>query len=154
MKYLISILIILNISCINKNKDISRNASKSEIQLDDLMNETLHAKILFHHQIQKISIIGKVYQDKKEIETLFSIIGPLNKDTSCNQGGFFNRFGEIILYKDTLHRKQIAELHFVINNECEGIYLDTGKEIRRYYLTKNGKELILEVYNQIKNKLK
>ena len=93
MKYLISILVIFNISCINKNK----NVQISEIQLDDLRTKTNHATILFHHQIQKKSIIENVYHEKNEIDSLFSILGAVNNDTTCNKGGLFNHFGEIEL---------------------------------------------------------
>ena len=150
MKYLISILVIFNISCINKNK----NVQISEIQLDDLRTKTNHATILFHHQIQKKSIIENVYHEKNEIDSLFSILGAVNNDTTCNKGGLFNHFGEIELFKDILLKKPIAELHFVINGNCEGVYLEMNNEIKRFNFTKSGKELIMKHYNSIKNKLK
>ena len=152
MKYIVSIFIVLNISCINKNASI--HVAKSEILLDSLMNATRSAELLFHHQIQKISIVEKVYNEKNEIESLFSIIGTVNNDTTCDKGGLFNHFGEVVLFKDILLKKPIAELHFVINGNCEGVYLEMNNEIKKFNLTKRGKELILKHYNSIKSKLK
>ena len=48
----------------------------------------------------------------------------------------------------------LGKLHFVINGNCEGIYLETDNNILRFNLTKSGKEFILKLYNPIKNKLK
>jgi hypothetical protein len=153
MKYIITILILLNISCVNNVNTPNKNAKTKKI-IDSIKNETHNATILFHHQVEKKSIVEKLYQNKKEIDSLFSIIGTVNYDTTCLRGGLFNHFGEIVLFKDALLRKPIAELHFVINGNCEGIYLETDNNILRFNLTKSGKEFILKLYNPIKNKLK
>lgn len=91
---------------------------------------------------------------KNEIDSLFSIIGTVNNDTACNDGGLFNHFGEIVLFNDPLLKKPIAELHFVINGNCEGVYLELNNKLKRYNITMSGKENILKHYNQIINKLK
>lgn len=63
MKYIISVLIVLNISCINKN--FSTHTANSKKLLDSLKNETKNSTLLFHHQKQKKSIVEKVYHEKK-----------------------------------------------------------------------------------------
>ena len=152
MKYLLPILILFN-SCVNRIEDNHINNQKRKRYLDSLIHESQNAIILFHFQTKKESLVEKVYQDKRLVDSLFLILGEFDPDTSCFNGGVFNRFGEIVFFKDPLLRKPIAELHFVINGNCEGVYLAAEKRLLKFKLTKEWKQFIMNLYNPIKHKI-
>jgi hypothetical protein len=125
----------------------------SDRYLESIKAETQIAYIVFHHQVQKKSFVAKQFQRRFEIDTLFTYFGAPSNDTSCLKGGLFNYFGQINLLKDSSISTPFAELHFVIEGNCEGFYLQTRNNLRRYGITTAGKEFLMQLYNPIKQRL-
>jgi hypothetical protein len=153
MKLLLPIALIF-FSCMNPTEKKTQQLPTKTSYLDSIMAESKMAFILFHHQIQKTSVIAKQYQNRQEIDSIFAYIGEVSNDTSCLQGGLFNYFGQINLCKDSSISDPIAKLHFVIEENCEGFYLQTDNYLKRYALTVAGKKFLLKQYEPFKKRLK
>ena len=153
MRLLLPILLIF-FSCVNHTEKKHYPLPTKASYLDSIKAESKMAFILFHHQIQKMSVVAKEYQDRRQIDSLFGYIGQISNDTSCLKGGMFNYFGQLNLCKDSSVSDPIAELHFVLEGNCEGFYLQSGNYLNRYVLTAAGKKFLLELYEPFKKKLK
>ena len=129
-------------------------SSSEKSILDSVRYESKVAWVLFHHQVQKMSLVSKMIYTRQGIDSLFNYVGQLNVDTTCLSGGLYNYFGQIDLYKDSTRNKKVAEMHFVIEGNCTGFYLQTDNYLRCYHMTTPGKIFISELYNVIKNRLR
>ncbi|MBY0477136.1 MAG: hypothetical protein K2Q24_05785 [Chitinophagaceae bacterium] len=153
MKLLLIISFVV-CACVN-NSDKAQTAGNPETNiLDSLRINSNAAWILFHHQTKKKSLIAKIIFTRHGIDSLFKYVGQPRIDTNCNQGGLYNRFGQISLYKDSLGNAKVGDIHFVLDGNCEGFYLQTEKYLKRYDMTKQGKIFLSELYDIYKNRLK
>lgn len=151
------ILLILSLvisSCVNNSSKAPLVKYTETSILDSLRINSNAASILFHHQTKKKSLIAKMIFTRHGIDSLFKYVGQLRIDTNCNQGGLYNRFGQIGLYKDSLENVKVGDIHFVLDGDCEGFYLQTEKYLKRYEMTTQGKIFLSELYNVYKNRLK
>jgi hypothetical protein len=121
--------------------------------LDSLRAESKIAYVLFHHQVQKKSIVAIKYQEDWEMDSLFSYIGEANNDTSYLNGGLFNDFGQINLCIDSKISHPIAELHFILEGNCVGFYIQRGNYLKRYAVTAVGRKALLDLYHQFKKEI-
>ena len=153
MKLFLPIALIF-CSCAGHSKKEFQQPGTKISYLDSIKAETKTAFVTFHHQVQKMSLVAKQYQNNTEIDSLFAYIGEVNNDTSCLKGGLFNYFGQITLCKDSSLANPIAELHFVLEGNCEGFYLQTKNYLRRYTLSGSGKEFLLRLYEPFNKRLK
>jgi hypothetical protein len=153
VKLLLAIVVVFS-SCVIHPEEKAQELPPETNHLDSIKAQSKIAYIVFHHQIQKMSLVAKQYHDRREIDSLFTYVGQLSNDTSCLKGGLFNYFGQINLCKDSSLSDPIAELHFVLEGNCEGIYLQTGNYLERYELTAPGKKFLLELYEPFKKQLK
>jgi hypothetical protein len=153
MKLLITLLCIA-CSWINHFDEIALYTHHPKNILDSVKSESKVAWVEFHHQVQKKSLVCKMIYTKEGIDSLFKYIGQINDDTTCLRGGLFNYFGQINLYTDSSRNKRVAELHFVLEGNCAGFYLEAENYLRRYDMTLQGKEFLLKLYNKHKNRLK
>jgi len=138
---------------VNRSEKILIPTASGKNILDSIRTKSKAAFILFHHQVQKKSLVIKQYYTQQGIDSLLNYVGQISADTSCLVGGMYNYFGQINLCKDSSIGNTVAELHFVLNGNCEGFYLQTGSYLKRYYITPAGKRFITAIFESVKNKL-
>lgn len=149
----ISLLLLFVCSCIDQSKEISPTPDIEKGLLDSIRIQVNAARILLHHPIQKKSLVCREVYTRQVIDSLFSYIEDFNPDTTCLTGGFYNYFGQINFYRDSLRKGKVAELYFVLEGNCAGFYLKTENYLRRYGIKKEGRAFISDLYNTNKHKL-
>lgn len=151
MKFIITIsFIFLLCSCSQSNTNTFTKHNTSINKLDSLKSARF-AEIIFHSQNSKMSVVVKEITNLQSIDTIISYIGNVNEDTSCLQAGDYNYFGEIYFYKTASSEALIAEMHFVLQGECESFYLQTKNFLKRYDMTLQGKEFLMQLRNQLRD---
>jgi hypothetical protein len=131
------------------NKPKSPAVVKKPINtIDTFRSISSYALILFDHETSKKSLIAMRVNTRLGIDSLLNFIGPVNEDPSCNQPGMYNRFGEILLFGDSMRSQKLAEIYFVLEGTCNGVYLKQNNNLIRHFLTPSGFIFLEELYKE------
>lgn len=145
MRYLIFILFFY--SCRNHtNKPLAFSENKNIT--DSLLKNSNGARIEFHHPSKKLSIVARQIISRNQLDSLSTYIGSRSYDTSCSMAGLYNSYGQISLYRDTAMIDRINDIHFVLQNNCEGLYILTDQGLMRFDLTSAGKSSLLSLQRE------
>lgn len=148
MRYLI--LILFFYSCSNSTDNQLKNSENTN-PLDSLIELSNGARIKFHHPSNRVSIVARQIINRNQLDSLATYTGVRAYDTSCFEAGIYNSYGQITLYKDTAMIDKVKDLHFVLQNDCEGLYIKVGKELQRFNLSSIGKSTLLNLRNEHSN---
>jgi len=105
------------------------------------------ARIEFHHPVKKASLIAKEIQTQEGIDSLFNFVGELSSDTTCINNMAYNHFGQIDFFTDSTHKHRVAKMHFVLEGNCVGLYLETDNSLARYNIKPQGNAFLTQLYN-------
>jgi hypothetical protein len=132
-------LFCLLLSC--KSKSTNENARKSENTfLNGIKAECHGARVLFFDDFEhsKESLLARDFKNSKSLNTLFTFIGDIRKDTVCYVFANKNPAGEIYFYKDSLMSIELLDLYFVLEGNCPGFYAGIDRDSPKFEFTAIG----------------
>jgi hypothetical protein len=106
------------------------------------------ARIEFDHPSKMVSIVARKIISRNHLDSLSTYIGTVITDTTCLIPGLFNSYGRISLYRDTAMIDRIQDIHFVLQNDCEGLYIKTSEGLQQFRITALGKSILLSLRHE------
>jgi hypothetical protein len=106
------------------------------------------ARVEFDHPSKMVSIVARKIISRNDLDSLSTFIGTPTTDTTCLKPGLFNSYGRISLYRDTAMIDRIQDIDFVLQNNCEGLYIKTDEGLQQFLITEVGKSTLLSLKHE------
>ncbi len=151
MRNLHIIVLIIFFGCTGKSPSVLKGNQTNSFW-DSLRKETRSATIFLfvNFSTSKSSIVAQEFKNKGSLDTLFSYLGKEVLDTSCNATAHQNPIGEIYLYKDMTRTTELADLYFMLNDDCNQVLTSIEKNSGKFHFTTNGKKAFYKLNDRFK----